>query len=135
MALTRGSASIVWGGTASKTLNSSARVDSDAYTFDATDVQASISIHADNQGTPASGDVVNCYLKWASDGSNYDTDEHAEFLFTLDTYGSDTPGEDPAQRTVTISTAGKSFKLSTDAPNAGTRNVVLTAQVGYQRSA
>lgn len=145
MALTRQTGQgITWAtGSASTTLASSARVDSDAFTFDATDVAAAITVNADNAGTPASGDYVDVYIKWTTGdvlgdtADDYDTTEHAEYLGRLDTYATNTPGEDPARRTWSLShmIGAKGFKLSVEGPQAGARNVVVRSMVSTQRAA
>lgn len=140
MALTRSETAITWSSAASITLSSATRQDSDAITFDATDIAASIQINADNAGTPASGDVLDIYIKWTTGdilgdtGDDYDTSEHAMFLGRLDTVAANTPGEDPARRTYSIPVSAKGFKLSVEAPQAGTRNIVVRARLASQRS-
>lgn len=144
MALTRQTGQgITWSAAASTTLASSARVDSDAFTFDATDVAATVTVTADNAGTPASGDYVDVYVKWTTgdvlgDGSDdYDTTEHAEYLGRLDTVAANTPGEDPARRTWSLNhmIGVKGFKVSVEAPQAASRNVVVRSMVATQRAA
>lgn len=144
MALTRQTGQgILWSAAASITLSSSTRQDADAFTFDATDVAAVITVTADNAGTPASGDIVDVYIKWTTgdvlgdSGDDYDTTEHAEYLGRLDTVAANTPGEDPARRTWSLNhmIGAKGFKLSVEAPQAASRNVVVRAMVATQRAA
>lgn len=144
MAITRSTGQgITWSASASTTLSSSSRVDSDAFTFDATDVAAVVTVSADNAGTPSSGDYVDVYVKWTTgdvlgdSGDDYDTTEHAEYLGRLDTVAANTPGEDPARRTWSLShmIAAKAFKVSVEAPQAASRNVVVRAMVATQRAA
>lgn len=137
MSLTRQNRNVTWPTAASSiTLSASTRSDSEAMTLDATDVNGSIQVKADNQGTPASGDYVDVWIKWSQDGTTYDTDEHAEKLGRLNTYGTDDPGEDPAVRTFEINPGkAKYYKLSVAAPQAASRNVVISAIEQTQRAA
>lgn len=137
MGLGRTEQQILWSGANSKTLNAATRFDSDEYVIDSSVVAISLSVRADNQGTPASGDVVNIYVKWSNGditgggGANtFNTDEYAMPFTVLDTYSTNTPGEDPADKTLPIDPKmGKSFKLSVDSPNAATRNMLLYARM------
>lgn len=143
MALTRGDAQITWSSSSSVTLSSSTQTDSDAYAFDATDVSAVLQISADNQGTPASGDTLAVYLKMTTgdilgdSGDDYDTNEHAILLGRLDTYSTNTPGEDPARKSFPIDFAigAKAVKVSVIGAQAATRNIVVRARIAYQRAA
>lgn len=139
MASSRNETQVTWSSAASVTLSGSAAQASDAFTYNAEDWQAGVLVSADNQGTPASGDVVSVWAAYTAgdvlgdSGSDYETDEHATFLGTLNTYGSDNPGEDPARRFFPLDTAALGFKLIVSSPNAGTRNVVVRARVVTHR--
>lgn len=144
MALTRQTGQqIQWSGANSITLSSATRQDSDAFVFDATDVAAVVTVTADNVGTPASGDYVDVYVKWTTGdvlgdtADDYDTTEHAEYLGRLDTYATNTPGEDPARRTWSLNhmIGAKAFRVSVEAPQAASRNVVVRSMVATQRAA
>lgn len=141
MALTRTESQITWSSADSITLSAATASTSDAFTFDATDGAASIQVDANNAGTPASGDILNVRIAWTTGdvlgdtADDYDTSEHAQLLMVLDTYGTNTPGEDPARKTVDIPTSAKGFKLVVDSPNAATRNMVVRARVTTQRYA
>ena len=131
---------ILWASASSTTLNTASRVDSDAVVLNVEDWDASLSISADNAGTPASGDTVDVYVKWSNGdllgdtGNDYDTDEHAQFVCRLDTYSANTPGEDPARRTVPLNLSGHTaLKLSVVAPQGATRNIVLRARLNTHR--
>lgn len=131
---------VTWGSAASQTLNTNSRVDSDAVTLNVEDWDASVQVSADNQGTPASGDTVDVYVKWSNgdvlgdSGDDFDTDEHAEWLCRLDTYPTNTPGEDPARKTVSLMVSGKkAFKLSAVAAQGATRSVVLRTRLVTHR--
>jgi hypothetical protein len=143
MALTRHETGITWSSAASTTLSSATRVDSDAFVFDATDIAAAITLSADNAGTPAAGDIVDVFVKWTTgdilgdSGDDYDTNEHAEYLGRLDTVAANTPGEDPVRRTFSLShmIGAKGLRVSVEAPQAASRNIVVRARMGTQRAA
>jgi len=129
-------------GSASKTVSSSTVVWSDAVSVNADDWDGSVSLSADNSGTPASGDIVDWYIAWTNgdilgdSGDDYDTTEHAEPLYRMDTVAANTPGEDPARRTLPIDVSGKkAFKIGASCPQAGTRNIVLRVRYGAHRAA
>lgn len=140
MALIRGESQITWTGAASVTLSAATRQDSDVYTFHDGDIAASVQIDANNAGTPASGDVLDVYIKWTTgdvlgdSGNDYDTSEHAQLLGRLDTVAANTPGEDPARKTWDIPVGARGFVLSVEAPQAASRNIVVRARLSYQRS-
>ena len=142
MAITRVETGITWSAAASVTLNAATVFASDAFTFDATTIGATIAVSADNAGTPAAGDTVTFYLAYTSGdllgdtGDDYDTDEHAIPIGVVDTYATNTPGEDPARRTLILpSSVPKGAKLLAVAPNAATRNIVIMARLTEQRAA
>lgn len=124
-----------WGGSGTTILTSStARVAADAKTVHADAVSASLRVLADNAGTPASGDTIDLWVAWSPDGTNFDTDEHAEYLGRLDTFGSNDPGEDPAARTFELSVSGmQAFKLLSRGNQAATRNITLSAVYNEHR--
>jgi len=140
MALTRTESQILWATAASITLSDNNAATSDAIVFDATDIQAAVQVSADNAGTPAAGDYIDVWVAYTSgdvlgDASDdYDTTEHAEFLGRLNTYATDTPGEDPARRTYDISAAPKGIKLIVKGNQTATRNAVIRARLNTQRS-
>lgn len=141
MAITRTETDVTWSATASITVSSNTQADSDSMTVDATCVALGLIIHADNQGTPASGDYVDFYLKPGvgsvdgSAGDDWATDEHALYLGRIDTFASNTPGEDPARLYVELPIGMKNFKLSHLANQAATRNVLLRARMHEVRAA
>jgi hypothetical protein len=143
MAITRGDAQITWSSASSITLSNANRQDSDPFTFDPTDVAAVLQLSADNNSTPSPGDVVRVYLKLTTGdilgdtGDDYDTNEHAFYLGTLDTVAANTPGEDPARMTVSLNEfiGAKGFVVSAEAPQGGSRSIVVRARVAYQRAA
>lgn len=140
MASSRNETQITWNtGSSSVTLSSASRVTSDAFTFNAEDWDADLQLYADNQGTPASGDVVDFYIHYSTgdilgdSGNDYATNEHAEFLCRLDTYATNTPGEDPVSKVIPIRTTSPAFTISCESPNAATRNVVVRARIATRR--
>lgn len=140
MASTINETQITFSAANSVSLSTNSRVDSDAVALNVEDWDASIQLSADNSGTPASGDTVDVYVKWSNGdvlndtGDDYDTDEHAEFLMRLDTYTTNTPGEDPARRTVPLAVSGKkAFKLSVVAAQGATRAITFAARLVTHR--
>lgn len=137
MGLGRTEQQVTWSAANTKTLTAATRSDSDEITIDSSVVAMSLTVSVDNQGTPASGDVLNVYIKWsngdldAGGGANdYDTDEYAMPFMVLDTYATNTPGEDPATRTLPLDpNMGKACKVSIDSPNAATRNMLVKARL------
>ena len=129
-------AAVLWSAASTKSLNSTSRVDSDAVPIHADAVSGAIQVTCDNSGTPASGDYVDLWIKWSSDASQYDTDEHAMPLGRIDTVAANNPGEDPATRTFSIEVSGKqSFKLSSTANQGGTRAITISAIYNEHRMA
>lgn len=126
-----------WSASSTKSLTSNTtREASDAKTIHADAVSASLQVKADNSGTPASGDTVDLWIAWSPDASSYDTEEHAQYLGRLDTYGSNDPGEDPALKSYTLRVSGKqSFKLLARGNQAASRNVTLSAIYNEHRMA
>lgn len=144
MALSRNATQILWGGEVSKTITAnSVTTTSDAFTFDSTDVAALISLYGSTAGTPATGDNIDFYIAWttgdvlgAGGADTYDSVEHAQFLMRIDNYPTDTPGEQPAQRTIPIPVAAKGFKvIAVTSAAAATRNQTFAARVLTQRAA
>lgn len=141
MAITRTQTQVTWSAASTKSVTSATEVVSDVITLDDTCVALSIQLSADNAGTPASGDTAVWRIQWsngdvlADTGDDYDTSEHAQFLAQLDTYSTNTPGEDPARMTVTVTPVAKKFKLAVTCANAATRNVTVAARIDEQRAA
>lgn len=128
---------VQWSASSTKSLNSTARVDSDAVSVNADAVQGAIQVTCDNSGTPASGDYVDLWVKWSLDGgTTYDTDEHAQFVGRIDTVAANDPGEDPATRTFSLNVSGKrNFKLTAKANQGGTRAITISAIYNEHRMA
>lgn len=141
MAITRTQTQVQWSAANTLSVTSATEAVSDVITLDDTCVALSIQLSADNAGTPASGDTAVWRIQWsngdvlANTGDDYDTSEHAQFLAQLDTYSTNTPGEDPARMTVTVTPVAKKFKLAVTCANAATRNVTVAARIDEQRAA
>jgi hypothetical protein len=141
MAITRPQTQVTWSSASTLSVTSATEVVSDVITLDATCVALSITVSADNAGTPASGDTAVWRIQWstgdvlANTGDDYDTSEHAQYLTTLDTYSTNTPGEDPARRTVIVDVVAQKFKIAVTCANAATRNVTIAARIEEQRAA
>ena len=141
MAITRNQTQVTWSSASTLSVTSATEVVSDVITLDDTCVALSIQLSADNAGTPVSGDTAVWRIQWsngdvlANTGDDYDTSEHAQFLAQLDTFATNTPGEDPARMTVTVTPVSKKFKLACTCANAATRNVTIAARIDEQRAA
>ena len=141
MAITRVQTQVTWSAANTKTVTSATEVVSDVITLDATCTTLSIQVSADNAGTAASGDTAVWRIQWstgdvlADTGDDYDTSEHAQFLTSLDTYATNTPGEDPARRTLDVPVVAQKFKLACTCAAAATRNIVIAARIEEQRAA
>jgi hypothetical protein len=141
MAITRVQTQVTWSSASTLSVTSATEVVSDVITLDDTCVALSIQLSADNAGTPASGDTAVWRIQWsngdvlANTGDDYDTTEHAQFVAQLDTFATNTPGEDPARMTVTVTPVSKKFKLACTCANAATRNVTIAARIDEQRAA
>lgn len=141
MAITRAQSQVLWSGASTKLANTAAEFVSDTITLDDSTVALSVQLSANNQGTPASGDTAVWRIQWsngdvlADSGDDYDTSEHAQFLAQLDTYVTNTPGENPARMTVSVTPVAKKFRLSCNCAQANTRSVIISARVDEQRAA
>lgn len=140
MASTINQVQVLWAAGASKTASVNTMLWSDAITLNVEDWDGSLQISADNAGTPASGDTCAIYVAWSNgdilgnSGDDFDTDEHTEFLGMLDTYPTNTPGEDPAVKTFPLAVSGKvSFKVGVVCAQASSRNIVVRARLVTHR--
>lgn len=139
MASSRNETGITWSSAAYIDITSGSNATSDAFTFNVEDWDAALTLHADNQGTPASGDTVDVYIEWSSgnvDGSagdDYDTPKGAQWVARLNTYSTDSDGEDPQQKTVALKViAAKAFKVY-GKNNSGGRTIRLRAEISTHR--
>lgn len=126
---------VQWSAADSISLSNNTGTDSDAVAINVEDDSGSVQVSADNAGTPASGDVVDIYVKWSNgdvlgdSGDDFDTSEHAEWLCRLDTYATNTPGEDPARKTVPLRVRGKkAFKIFAIAAQGASRAITFRAR-------
>lgn len=126
---------VLWATAASVSLANNNGTDSDAVAINADDDSGSVQASADNAGTPASGDVVDIYVKWSNgdvlgdSADDFDTSEHAEWLGRLDTYATNTPGEDPARKTFSFRARGKkAFKIFAVAAQGASRAITFRAR-------
>lgn len=135
MAITHNEVQVTWPTAAdSLTIAAASNGTSEAVAFNATTIAATLTLKADNNGTPATGDTADFYILYCNgdpDGAGsdeYDTVEHATFLCRLNTYTTDTPGEDPAILTVPIECAAKiGFKIYCVNNIAATRSMIVSA--------
>jgi hypothetical protein len=144
MAMTRNQTQIQFSSSNSVVISTaSGTATSDAFTFDATDVAASLTVKASTAGTPATGDVIDVYIEFttgdvsgSAGASTYDTPEHALYLGRIDNFATDVPGEQPAQKTWDIPVSAVGFKVFIQgSANANTRNQTINARVNTQRAA
>lgn len=139
MASSRVETQITWSSASSVTVSSATVVWSDPITFNVEDWDCELQVNADNAGTAASGDTCDVYVAYSTgdilgDGNNdYATTEHADFVMRLDTYATNTPGEDPANRSAWIRTAPTACKIGVSCPQAATRNIVVRARITAHR--
>lgn len=141
MALTKNEQQVQWSASDSKTVSAATIQWSDAITLDATDFAGSVTVDANNAGTPASGDTCDVYVAYSNgdvlgdSGDDFPTDEYGDFVGRLDTYGSNSPGEDPARATFPLAVAGKkALKIGVICAQAATRNIVVRARLLTHRS-
>lgn len=136
MAITKAQVQITWPTAANtKSVSAGGDEDSEVYTPDVTAVELEFLCKADNNGTPASGDVVEFYLK-RSDGDpdaegdsadEYETD--GLFLCRLDTNA-----DDPKIKSVVVPSSFKNAKLRA-VNNAASNAITCSAQVTEHRVA
>ncbi len=132
---------ILWGSAASINVTTATPQSSDAFSIDPTTIAASIQVIATNAGTPATGDTCTAQIAYttgdvlANTGDDYDTVDHAATVLVLDTYPTDTPGENPAGKSAPIGIGYKGGKLIVTCPQAATRNISVSARLFEKRSA
>lgn len=126
---------VLWSTASSISLSTTSAFTSDATAINIEDDSGSVQMSADNAGTPTSGDVVDVYVAWSNgdvlgdSGDDFDTTEHAEWIGRLDTYASNTPGEDPARKTVPLRVRGKkAFKIIAIAAQGASRAITFRAR-------
>jgi hypothetical protein len=103
---------IYWTASQTSSISSGGNKTSDTASFTSTLIDLSISLKADNDGTPATGDTVDCYFLPTlgdPDGSGtaeYTTTGHGIFLARLDTIT-----EDPAITVVRLNPTVQAMRL------------------------
>lgn len=142
MGLTKVETQILWGTATSKTVDTNTVQTSDAFSLHETTIAASIQTSVDNQGTPENGDTCTVQIAYSAGdllgngGDDYDTPEHSTPYIIMDTYATNTPGEDPAIHTGgELNRAAKGGKLLITCPQAATRNMVIRARLIELRNA
>ena len=114
----------------SSSISSGSNDTSEAATVTSGTIAASLSLKADNDGTPASGDSVDFWILYtngdpdaeADSADEYDDIGSARFLCRLDTNDAD-----PKNLTVPILAAVKGFKIYA-ASNAASNAITVSAQ-------
>lgn len=129
MAITKAEVQITWAAANSQSVAAGGNATSDAFTFNAAAFSAMLTVKADNNGTPASGDTVDFYLLYTTgdpDGAStdeYDSTTQGTYLGQLDTFVTD-----PAQRTITVNPSAKGGKIYAVNSSAG-RAITVSAVV------
>lgn len=131
---------VQWAAGNSKTVSANTIQWSDAVACTVLDDAYQLEVNADNAGTPASGDTCVVYIGRTTgdilgdSGNDYDSDEHGELVMYLDTYAANTPGEDPARKTVPVDLRGcTGYRVGVICAQAATRNIVVRARVSCER--
>jgi len=139
MAMSTIETQVTWATANFRTVTSGVEVVSDTFILGDACVAASVQVSADNSGTPASGDTAICRIQWSNGdvlgntGDDFDTTEHAEHLGMLDTFLTNTPGEDPARRTYHLHLGGsRKLRIAVTCPNAASRNIVVMVRIVQQ---
>jgi len=127
MTITKSETQIQWSAANNLSIALSSTGTSDAFTFDGTSFLATITLKADNNTTPSSGDTVTFYLLYTNgdpDGTGadeYDTTTQGTLLALLDTNTSD-----PAQVTVAVNPSAKGGKIYA-VNNSSTHAITVSA--------
>lgn len=140
MAITRAENQVTWPTSATdKAVASGTAETSEEVTLDDTCVAASITVKANNTGTPASGDTVDFY--WAATGGEPDVDpsvtddfptqSDAHWLCRIDTNLS---GNNPGVKTVDLPAVPKTGKVIADNNSSG-RSITCSATIEEIRAA
>lgn len=134
--MTHTESQVLWSAANHLDISSSSVGTSDALAINAATVEASLALRADNQGTPASGDLMEFYILYSNgdvtggEGSDtFDTAEQGTLLAVLDTNE-----DDPAGVTVPLPvTAAKSFRVYAVNRSSG-RTIRAMARLMEKRS-
>ena len=135
MPIVRQQTQVLWASTSNTDITTASANTSDVITLSSNCISAWITLKADNQGTPASGDTVDYYLLWSSGdpdantdiSDEYDTINHAPRIARLDTFSTD-GGENPALVTSEINVGPQKVKLYAY-NNSGGRTIRVSAQI------
>jgi len=129
MAVSANRVQVTWPTAANSTsVSSSGNATSEEPTLSDTAFMRTVTLKADNDGTPASGDTISFYAMYTNgdpDGAStdeFDTAAHAELLAVLDTNG-----EDPAIKTVELLVT-KGLKLYAVNDSSG-RAITVSAEI------
>lgn len=135
MAITNTEVQITWSAANSVSVAASGNQTSDAFTYDATTIDAMIELKADNAGTPATAFTVDFYwLMTLGDPDGAATEEYATVGHPIYLATIDTNVEDPAIAVVPLPVTGlygKLYAVNNDATNAQT----VSATIYEKRSA
>lgn len=131
MAVTRSQYQVTWSSSNSVSVASGGNATSDDVTLAAATFDGSVTLKADNDGTPASGDTVDFFLLASTgdpDGTGtqeYDSedDTHPRWLARLDTNTTD-----PAVATVTIPVTAADVRIYA-INNSGGRAITVSAEI------
>lgn len=135
MAITKPSTQVEWSGADTISVTSGATQTSDAVTIDATTVGLSLTVKADNSGTPASGDTISVYVLHSTGDPDVDPDDTDEY----DSPGTlvavlDTNANDPAIKTVMLNPTIKKMKVRC-VSGAASNSITCSAQIMETRAA
>lgn len=135
MALTNTETQVTWSASDTQSVTSGSNATSDAVTFNATSISASISMKADNAGTPASGDTITFYALYSNGdtdntgGDEYDTTTQGHVLAVVDTNA-----DDPAQKTAQLDVTRKAVKIYAVSA-AASNSITVSCRITDKRSA
>ena len=136
MALTNTETQVTWSASDTQSVTSGSNATSDAVTFNATSISASISMKADNAGTPASGDTITFYALYSNGDTDntggsdeYDTAEQGHVLAVVDTNA-----DDPAQKTAQLDVTRKGCKIYA-VSGAASNSITVSCRITDKRSA
>ena len=133
MAITNNEIQIQWSSSNSVSVSAGDTQTSDAFTFSQTTVDAMITLKADNDGTPASGDTVEFYLLATCgdpDGNGDDEypldNDDGLLLAVLDTFAND-----PTVKTVAcpVAKAGKLYAKNNSSGRAITVSACINEKI------
>lgn len=135
MAITRSQSQVKWSAANTQSVTAGGTNTSDAVAIDATAVALSLTVKADNAGTPASGDTIEVYVKYTTGDPDADPDSADEF----DSPGTlvmvlDTNANDPAIKTVPLQISPTYFKV-TVVSNAASNSITVSAEAQEKRAA